>query len=197
MEEANTIIDFFKTHPHLHNGEVPWNKPWDKTEEQGYARLNINHIRNEEIRRILRRIEYQSVAHIYKEFGYLVYPERTQVNAWKMLNCQPPHNDSYTSDDMQNGYSEKIKPHRFFTTMTYLNDDYKGGELYFPPQPKLLAGMEIEPVACESVIFQGIDQEHGVRYIRRNYRWSIASWFTIREDKMNLHPPLDPSDDKF
>ena len=57
--------------------------------------------------------------------------------------------------------------------------------------------MEIEPVACESVIFQGIDQEHGVRYIRRNYRWSIASWFTIREDKMNLHPPLDPSDDRF
>jgi hypothetical protein len=198
-EEMRFLINFFKTHPHLHNGVTPWNKPYRKDEVDGYARMSIKHVQNEEFNRIIKRIEIQAGQHIFAEFGVHCYPERTQMNAWSPLKLQHPHDDAYTGNDTAldpEGYRNK-KPHRFYTCMTYLNDGYEGGELYFPPQPKCLAGLDIKAVAGESVIFQGIDQIHGVRKTRRDYRWTIATWFTVAEEKMTLHNKLHADDDSF
>lgn len=63
------------------------------------------------------------------------------------------------------------------TTVVYLNDDYEGGEIYFPD-----FDLFIKPKKGQAIIFPAFTKnnpyEHGVNPIKGNERFTIALWHT-------------------
>ena len=78
------------------------------------------------------------------------------------------------------------KPSREWTCIVYLNEDFSGGETYFPPSDYYPFGHQTEPKAGSGLLFQGIHHAHGVFKVRRGQRHTIAIWFT--EDQQKCAP---------
>lgn len=81
-----------------------------------------------------------------------------------------PHADSENPGGAAHPY-----PWRDFATVIYLNDDYGGGEIYFPN-----LGIELKPSARTLIIFPGtLFFLHGVRRVTHGMRHTIASFLTF------------------
>lgn len=92
----------------------------------------------------------------------------------------PPHADAEYA-------SGKIHPfsYRNYSAITYLNDNYKGGEIYFTEfnnfRPKISPGTLI--------IFPGtLEYMHGVTEILEGTRYTIASFFTFDKTRHDGFP---------
>lgn len=99
---------------------------------------------------------------LYTHMGFLSY--------WQPGTFAGPHVDSH-------GYEFLTQ-----TGLVYINDDYEGGEIYFPN----LDGMEIKPKAASAILFpaRGDENFHGVREVK-GPRYTIAFWFTSDLSKAN------------
>ena len=82
------------------------------------------------------------------------------------------------------------KPSREWTVIVYLNDDYSGGETYFPPTDYYPFGHQVEKNVGDGLLFQGIYHPHGVFKVRRNNRYTISIWFTEDLDKAMTQRPV-------
>jgi len=81
-----------------------------------------------------------------------------------------PHADS----EEPNGEPHPF-PYREYASITYLNDDFVGGQIYFPNKdnfsPIIKPGM--------TVIFPGtLEYLHGVREVTNGVRYTLASFYT-------------------
>ena len=74
--------------------------------------------------------------------------------------------------------SVKKSPRREWTCILYLNDDYTGGETYFPPSDYYPFGTQIEKEVGDGLLFQGIYHGHGVFKVRKAPRHTLAIWFS-------------------
>lgn len=76
-----------------------------------------------------------------------------------------------------------------FSSIAYLNDNYDGGELYFPNQDFLY-----KPKAGDIVTFPsgGTEYPHEVKKVKSGKRYTIAMWHSkIKEDRyLKLYPDL-------
>ena len=82
------------------------------------------------------------------------------------------------------------KPSREWTVIVYLNDDYSGGETYFPPSDYYPFGTQIEQEVGSGVLFQGIYHGQGVFKVRRGYRHTVSVWFTEDIEKAMTQRPV-------
>ena len=87
---------------------------------------------------------------------------------WRKGDYQSPHADSQTNDGFPGPY--------FWRTVgcvLYLNDEYAGGEIYFPQH-----NIELRPTPGTIVWFPGTsDFLHGVKPIQSGERITIASFW--------------------
>lgn len=61
-----------------------------------------------------------------------------------------------------------------YAALVYLNDDYEGGEIYFPEY-----GIDIKPKAGDLIFFPGTSMyTHGVREVTSGLRYTLMSFFT-------------------
>lgn len=60
-----------------------------------------------------------------------------------------------------------------FTSITYLNENYCGGETYIVNDVKII------PKIGRTVLFDGNYYEHGVTEIKKNNRYTLTSWYKI------------------
>jgi len=76
--------------------------------------------------------------------------------------------------------------HIMYSTVVYLNDDYDGGEIYFPNQ-----SLEIKPSAGDMVLFPsgGHEYFHGVRPVISGKRYTIAMWHTMHQEYCPFDAP--------
>jgi len=93
---------------------------------------------------------------------------------WPEGTRQEPHADK----EMHEGPDEG-KPNSFpwydIGTVFYLNDDYEGGELYFP-----LQGIEFKPKPGAAYFFPGDKNYiHGVRPVTKGTRYTLPYFWTI------------------
>lgn len=76
-----------------------------------------------------------------------------------------------------------------FSSIAYLNDDYEGGELYFPNQDFLY-----KPKAGDIVTFPsgGTEYPHEVKKVSSGKRYTIAMWHSkVKENRyLKLYPDL-------
>ena len=66
-------------------------------------------------------------------------------------------------------------PHRDFAAVLYLNDDFEGGEIFFP-----LQGFRLKPAAGLLIAFRGsADAPHGVTRLSRGERFTMPCWYSL------------------
>lgn len=133
---------------------------------------------------LLRKvIEHRAcVAGLVKEcFHQVVFPEYTTIVLWKKGKSHPRHKDNgYPSD---NG----ILKNRIFTSITYLNEGYEGGETFI--QTEHGNDYISVPKTGSTVIFPSDETaEHGVNKVTDGMRVTLPIWFCAK---------LVDSEDKF
>jgi len=104
--------------------------------------------------------------------GNKVYSDHINFVKWWDGYEQPPHADGEYSNGIEHPY-----PWRKFGCVFYLNDDYEGGELYFPN-----FDIEVKPQSNMVIFFPGDTLHlHGVRNVTNGIRHTIASFWGYDE----------------
>lgn len=112
--------------------------------------------------------------------GVPLYADTLQLVRWVPGTSQAPHADSENEDGSEHPYAW-----RDYASVTYLNDDYEGGAIYFPQHD-----MEVNPAPRTMVTFPGTTEYmHGVREITSGVRYTIASFWTLDQSRAD-HLPI-------
>jgi hypothetical protein len=102
-----------------------------------------------------------------------VYSDTLQIVRWFPGMEQPPHADDMTNTDIH-GFE-----HRVFGSIIYLNDDYEGGQTYYPNYK-----ISITPQSGKLAVHPGDPEHlHGVTKIEGGMRYTIASFWTLDKNK--------------
>ena len=90
--------------------------------------------------------------------GITAYPERIEITIWEINSKQGMHFD-------------EARASTNLTSITYLNQDYLGGETIFDN------GVVIKPEIGKTVFFDGKKYLHGVSPITKGKRYVLAIWY--------------------
>jgi hypothetical protein len=123
---------------------------------------------------VLENIIFRMKNVIDKFFNVDARPTGPCVVRWPVGTRQEPHADKEMHEGPDTG-----KPNAFpwydIGTVFYLNDDYEGGELYFP-----LQGIEFKPKPGAAYFFPGDKNYiHGVRPVTSGVRYTLPYFWTI------------------
>lgn len=101
-------------------------------------------------------------------FGGKVYPHFTHLVIWREGMSMQLHRD--------NGYHEPHLECRAYTTVTYLNDDYVGGETFV----ETAHGSYVSAPKLGSVVIMPSDDRapHGVNAVTQGTRYTMPIWLT-------------------
>lgn len=103
-------------------------------------------------------------------FRCKVNPRPPVIMRWRPGIEQKPHSDKQLNDGRPNAF-----PTYDLSSLFYYNDDFEGGEIYFPDH-----GIEIKPKPGLAVMFPGdINYLHGVKMIKSGYRFTTPSFYTV------------------
>lgn len=98
-----------------------------------------------------------------------IYPDYLGLVRWRKGDMQQPHADG-ENENRNHPYHW-----RHFGCVYYLNDDYDGGEIYFPNQ-----NIEIKPKPNTLIFFPGnMKFLHGVKPITKGVRYTLTSFWTF------------------
>jgi hypothetical protein len=102
---------------------------------------------------------------------------------WPIGARQEPHADKEFHIGEERGRANDF-PHYDIASLFYFNDDYDGGELYFPVQ-----GIEFKPKAGAAYFFPG-DRHyvHGVRPVKSGHRFTSPFFWTIMKHTGERQP---------
>ena len=71
----------------------------------------------------------------------------------------------------QNLHFDDAKKDTVLSSITYLNDNFKGGQTYFED------GTTFKPKMGRSLFFDGQYYKHGVKAVKKNTRYVVAAWY--------------------
>ena len=98
-----------------------------------------------------------------------IYADCLQLNRWRPGDKQDPHADGEMAGEEKHPY-----PRREYGSILYLNNEYEGGNLYFPQYD-----LELEPKPRMLGFFPGtLDYLHGVREITNGTRYTLSAFWT-------------------
>ena len=97
---------------------------------------------------------------------------------WRVGDRQEPHADKELHEGPDAGMPNAF-PYYDIASIFYINDDYEGGEIYFP-----LQGIEFKPKKRAAYFFPGdMNFIHGVRPVLSGIRDTSPFFWTIKEHK--------------
>lgn len=127
--------------------------------------------------KIINQLEQKYIDFATKNLDFVVEPKFSTLKNyvyWEPGKRMLPHYDNLGGD-----HSAPV----MYGCVYYLNDDFEGGELWYPNQ-----GVEYRPVAGEMILHPGSrEYSHGVREIISGLRISAGSFITQK----------DQTDDEF
>ena len=98
------------------------------------------------------------------------------VQKWETGGMVEEHSDT---SDLYGNLNENSS--NKYTVILYLNDDYEGGELYFPQHD-----IRIKPKVGSAVTFPGDHTNiHGVSEVTNGLRYTIVSWWDFKNDEID------------
>jgi len=105
----------------------------------------------------------QKIYYFYSSFlnskGLSLYPECAQIVKWPTNSFQDLHLDS--------GRETTV-----YTSITYLNDNFEGGNTY------LEEDFSLKPKTGRGFFLDGKKYKHGVSKINSGIRYTLAIWYT-------------------
>lgn len=113
-----------------------------------------------------------------KFFGVDAFPTSPALVRWLPGQLQMPHADKELHEGENAGKPNDF-PYYDVAGLFYLNDDYEGGELYFPNQ-----GIQFKPKRGAAYFFPGdMNYIHGVTEIKNGIRYTCPFFWTILSHK--------------
>ena len=111
-------------------------------------------------------------------FSVDALPTSPAMVRWLPGQLQMPHADKELHTGPDAGTPNDF-PHYDIAGLFYINDDYEGGELYFPEQ-----GIQFKPKAGAAYFFPGDKNYiHGVTEIKSGIRYTVPFFWTIMAHK--------------
>jgi hypothetical protein len=131
---------------------------------------------NPEIPKIIKNMQNRLKIKVDKFFNVDSHPTSTAIVRWLPGQRQQPHADKELHEGENRGKPNNF-PYYDIAGLFYLNDDYEGGELYFPNQ-----GIQFKPKAGAAYFFPGdMNYIHGVTEIKSGIRYVCPFFWTIKE----------------
>jgi len=125
-------------------------------------------IKNVDLKKLVNVYRFESTFIARSIFKTNLYPEYTDLVYWKNGTSMSVHSDSFMLDGSPGKY-----PWRYATAVTYLNDDYEGGETYFPN-----FNYVSKPKKGTTLLFlTDLEHIHGVKETFGD-RYTMPIWFT-------------------
>lgn len=113
-----------------------------------------------------------------KFFGVDAFPTSPALVRWLPGQLQMPHADKELHEGENAGKPNDF-PYYDIAGLFYINDDYEGGELYFPKQ-----GIKFKPKRGAAYFFPGdLNYIHGVTEIKSGIRYTCPFFWTILSHK--------------
>jgi len=101
-----------------------------------------------------------------------IWCDTVNLAYWPEGLAMPPHADNANPDGSPHGM-----PWRDFASICYLNEDFKGGEVYFTA-----LNMSIRPKTGRNISFTGgFHHEHSVLKVLKGNRFTLAAFYTLNE----------------
>lgn len=113
----------------------------------------------------------------FQEAITLVFDREVTANTshaqkWDVGGFAAPHSDNSDFDGTPNAFEINK-----YVGILYLNNDYKGGELYFPEHD-----IEFKPAAYSYICFPGgVENIHGVKEITEGTRYTMVSFWDFAD----------------
>lgn len=127
-----------------------------------------------EVVRILDRVIERMTPHIREKFQVEVRPTDAAIVRWPVGAMQFPHADKELHEGPDAGTPNEF-PWYDLGTVFYLNDDYEGGELFFP-----LQNIKFKPKPRAAYFFPGDKNYiHGVTKVTSGTRYTAPFFWTI------------------
>jgi hypothetical protein len=127
---------------------------------------------------IIKGMQARLKTKVDKFFNVDAIATSAAVVRWLPGQFQQPHADKELHVGEDRGKPNDF-PYYDIAGLFYLNDDYEGGELYFPEQ-----GIQFKPKAGSAYFFPGdMNYIHGVTEITSGIRYVCPFFWTILEHK--------------
>lgn len=133
-------------------------------------------IDNIEIKQLVNMFRFDATCEARRLYNVLLWPSYTDLVYWPDGSRMEVHADACYLDGSPN-----YCPERKVSAVLYLNDDYEGGETFFPD-----FDLEVKPATGKIAFFlSGLSHKHGVRPIKGK-RYTMPIWFTITPSAVEL-----------
>jgi hypothetical protein len=167
---SNTSWDVTETH-YNEEGTVIYDSDYWKDRVATYDTIravdpNIPEVINAMVERFKKEVD--------TFFKVDAMPTSPALVRWLPGQLQMPHADKELHEGEDRGKPNDF-PYYDLAGLFYLNDDYEGGELYFPNQ-----GIQFKPKAGAAYFFPGdMNYIHGVTQITSGIRYTVPFFWTI------------------
>jgi predicted 2-oxoglutarate/Fe(II)-dependent dioxygenase YbiX len=173
LENSDRIIAYINNH--LEDfGDI--GKPNNRDTYWDGRNIHYDQIQDKEIQNILKQQLNFTIDKLYAEIKQkeTLYPDILSICRWPEGFELLPHADAAEPDGREHPF-----PWRTYGSVTFLNEDFEGGTLYYP---KL--NTEFSPKIGHTVIHKGdLEHLHGVTKITKGTRYTVASFFTYDSSK--------------
>lgn len=139
--------------------------------------INYVNIQDERVKKLVNYFRFKTTKLAMEVFNEVeLYPNYTDVVLWEPGGGMLVHSDNSNSDGTPNTCS-----YRDYSGVLYLNDDFLGGETFFPDHgPRF-----IKPKKGKLALYPStIEYNHGVSTIVGKNRYTMPIWFT--KDKFHI-----------
>jgi hypothetical protein len=162
-EEAKNMINYFESMAHIW-GDVAFYGSYGMGFADQDPRLNEYGLNPEYFNNLRNRFK-QSVEMFFERE---LKPNTSHAQKWKVGGFAAPHSDNSDHDGNPNAFEINK-----YVGILYLNDDYKGGKLYFPDHK-----IEFKPPVYSYIMFPGGHENiHGVKEILEGTRYTMVSFW--------------------
>jgi hypothetical protein len=113
---------------------------------------------------------FNGIENSYRHYSNEIYPHASQniKSSEGMLSILKYGKTGYLPEHQDQGVSSRV-----LSTVAYLNDDYIGGEIYFPQ-----VDVEIKPEAGSVIFFpSNFVFSHTVKPIIDGFRYAVPQWY--------------------
>lgn len=178
---ARNITIWDVTEDHVNeNGTVIYDSSYWKDRVASAPSLNKN---DERIVPIIAALVDRLKPIIENFYSVKADPTGQTIVRWLPGQLQRPHADKELHDGPDAGKSNDF-PWYDLASLFYLNDDYEGGELYFPKQD-----IQFKPKRGAAYFFPGdLHFIHGVTEIKSGIRYTCPFFWTITEHTGDRKP---------
>lgn len=176
LDFASNVTEWDVTETHYNDeGVIIYESEYWK--DRVLTRLNMEK-QNPFIVKAIDRIVGRFKIEVDSFFKVDAIPTDPAIVRWLPGQYQQPHADKELHEGENAGKPNDF-PYYDIAGLFYLNDDYEGGELYFPNQ-----GIEFKPKAGGAYFFPGDKNYiHGVKEITSGIRYVVPFFWTILEHK--------------